>query len=243
MTDVTEQNDELELDAIIEDDPELDTDEDLDVGEGEPVIDPDDDVGGEPQQQTSRATARVQKLAKERDEARREAEENRRRLAELEARQRFDPQAEAFRQAEAARIAAMDPFERERYEDKKQIEALRGEVAQLDFRTKDNLDLARFEAKAEVNPLYKKYLPEVEKRLASLRASGVNAPREEILKHAIGEVALAKTVNGAAQGQRRSTAAAQRVAATRGRPANIRGDTNVGSRGKTEEDRLRGVQI
>ena len=41
----------------------------------------------------------------------------------------------------------------------------------------------------------------------------------------------------------RKKAASDRVNSVKGRPANLRGDNTGGGKGKTEEDRLRGVQI
>jgi hypothetical protein len=105
------------------------------------------------------------------------------------------------------------------------------------------LDRARFEAKAEINPLYKKYAKVVEDELQRLRANGFNSNREAVLKFKLGEAALEKLESGSAGGQRRKAAAEERVRKTQSRPANMRGDGSGARQGKTEEDRLRGMQI
>ena len=239
IDDIADEGDDT---SVVDDE---DLDDEADDENGDAPADPDAAAAGdgEPAPQVSRRTARVQKLEKERDTAAQEAATLRQRLADVEAANRNDPQrAEAARQ-EAARVAAMDPAERERYEDKKAITALQTQVQNLGFAQQDGLDRARFEAKAEFNPVYKKYAPAVEEELQRLRANGFNSNREAVLTYKLGEATRKKLEAGSAGGQRRKDAAGERVRKVNSRPANLRGDGSGSRQGKTEEDRLRGVQI
>jgi hypothetical protein len=234
--DIADEGDEA---PIIDDDDAVTDDED-----GDATPDPNAAAGDDqPAQQVSRRTARVQKLEKERDEANQREALLRQQLADVQAAQRNDPQRAEQARQEAARVAAMDPEERERYQDRQQIAALQSQVQNLGFAQEDGLDRARFEAKAELNPVYKKYANAVEKTLGEMRAKGVNSTREAILTYKLGEAAREKLEVGSVGGQRRRVAAEGRVRSAQGRPANVRGDTGGGRAGKTEEDRLRGMQI
>jgi hypothetical protein len=220
---------------------------DLDEGEGdeeEPTDEP-AGQGDESQptgQQPSRRTVRVQKLEKERDDARKR---------ELELQARLDSilsgqgraESEAAQRAEQERIAKMDPIEREAYQKDKAIKDLQAQVRNLGFAQEDGLDKARFEAKAEMNPVYKKYAAEVEKTLLEMRAKGVNTTREALLTYKLGEAARKRLEAGASQGRTRAAAATSRVRSVQGRPANLRGDSGTGKRGDSLEERLKGVQI
>ena len=193
-------------------------------------------------QQPSRRTIRVQKLERERDEEREQRAALQARLDAVLAGQ-TNQQTEAARQAEAERIAKMDPAEREKYQSDQKIRQLEAQVQNLGFAQTDGLDRARFEAKAELNPIYKKYAPQVERTLQEMRAKGVNATRESILTYKLGEAARKKLEAGSGQSQRRKDAAQGRVNKAQGKPANLRGDSGTQRRGDNVEDRLRGVQI
>lgn len=239
VADPLDDEDELPLDD--EDDAESeDEDEDETEGNADPAAAA--PQGGEGKQ-PSRRTIRVQKLEKERDAERQRATELQNRLNEVLMQQRQPQQDDAARRAEEARVAAMDPVERERYEDKKRIDALQQQVSNLGFAQQDGLDRARFEAKAELNPVYKKYAADVEKTLQEMRAKGVNTTREALLTYKLGEAARKKLEAGMGDGAKRKAAAQARVNKVNGRPANLRGDNSGSGKGKTEEDRLRGVQI
>lgn len=226
-----------------EDDVVPDPEGDEDDAEEGTETDPDAAGDEPPAKEVSRGTARVQKLAKERDAAAEEAKTLRQRLVDVEAAHRNDPARAEQERAEAARVAAMDPAERERYEDRKLITTLQAQVQNLGFSQADGLDRARFEAKTELNPVYKKYAAEVETALQDMRTKGVNTTREAILTFKLGEAARKKLEAGAVGGQKRKAAAEGRVAKVNGRSANIRSDAPSTGKGKTEEDRLRGVQI
>ena len=197
---------------------------------------------GDEGKSVSRRTIRVQKIEKERDSERARAAELQNRLNEILTAQR-QPQDDAARRAEEARVAQMDPLERKEYEQQKKIDALESQVANLGFAQQDGLDRARFEAKAEINPVYKKYAEAVESTLQEMRAKNVNTTREALLTYKLGEAQRKKLEAGEGEGRRRREAAQARVSKANGRPANLRGDNSGSSRGKTEEDRLRGIQI
>jgi len=236
--DLTDDEDGLPIDDA--DDESEDEDEDEGKGDVDPAAAaPQGDEGKQP----SRRTVRVQKLEKERDAERQRAAELQARLDGILMAQRQPTQDDAALRAEEARVAAMDPLERERYEDKKRIDALQAQVSNLGFAQADGLDRARFEAKAELNPVYKKYAVAVEKTLQEMRAKGVNTTREALLTYKLGEAARKKLEASGGDGKRRKEAAQNRVNKVNGRPANMRGDTSGTGKGKTEEDRLRGIQI
>lgn len=200
-----------------------------------------EDGDGEPA--PSRRTVRVQKLEKERDTATATAAELQKRLDEVLAAQRTAPVPDAAAlKAEADRIAAMEPVDRVKYEADKKISALQSQLNGLGFHITDASDKASFEAKATINPIYKKYLPAVEKDLADMRKNGVNTTREAILTYKIGEDAR-KRLEQKGNGEQRRRAAANRVETARGRPANGRSDQGTSRSEKSLEDRLRGVQL
>jgi hypothetical protein len=224
------------------DDEDTDGDDEDEDDETEGNADP---AAAAPQgdgKQPSRRTIRVQKLEKERDAERTRATELQNRLNEVLTAQR-QPQDDAARRAEEARVAAMDPLERKDYDQQRKIDALTQQVSNLGFAQADGLDRARFEAKAELNSVYKKYAASVESTLQEMRAKGVNTTREALLTYKLGEAHRKKLEAGAGEGQRRKAAAQARVNKVNGRPANLRGDNSGSGKGKTEEDRLRGVQI
>jgi hypothetical protein len=53
-------------------------------------------------------------------------------------------------------------------------------------------DRTAFQAQCAVNPLYAKYAPKVEGKLAELRTQGSNVSREAILRWMIGDAAIAR---------------------------------------------------
>ena len=236
--DPLDAEDDLPIDDEDDTDDEDEDEDDETEGKADPAAAPQGDQG----KPLSRRTLRVQKLEKERDAERTRAAELQNRLNEVLMAQR-QPQDDAARRAEEARVAQMDPLERKEYEQQKKIDALQAQVANLGFAQQDGLDRARFEAKAELNPVYKKYAASVESTLQEMRAKGVNTTREALLTYKLGEAQRKKLEAGAGEGKRRKEAAQARVNKVNGRPANLRGDSSGSGKGKTEEDRLRGVQI
>jgi len=235
------------LDATAEVDPEdLEVDPEVDSDEDEPEENEDEaapvQAGATAEQpQLSRRTIRVQKLEKERDEARQREITLQARLEALLA-ERNRPDERALQAAEQAKLAAMDPIERERYQSDQRIARLEATINNLAHNQKDALDKVRFEQYTK-HPVFKKYTADVEETLNGMRKAGVNSDREAILKYKMGE-ALYNRIMAQENGKPvRKQAASDRVSAVRGKPANVRGDSNGARAGKTEEDRLRGVQI
>ena len=256
-----------------EDDPELDLD--LDDTEGDDSYtegaegstegqDPDaaskegkeGDVEGEGEDATaatdtapqSRSSKRIQALREREAAATAEAKLLKERLEQVLAEQRKQPPMvdEAAARAEAERVAAMDPVERRIYESEKKTAALQAQVNGLGFHISDATDKARFEAKAEINPVYKKYADRIEKGLSDMRKNNANTTREALLTYYIGEDARKRLESKTGSDQRRR-AAATRVERTQGRPATARSDVG-GSRSDANslaalEKRLAGVPI
>lgn len=160
--------------------------------------------------------------------------------AEARANARATQESEA---QERARLAEMLPEERYEYlrqKDKREFEARFG---QMQFQTAEIADKAAFDAKAEINPTYRRYAAKVEAKLQELRRTGQNVSREALLKFVIGEDALK---NGSRVGSKQRKAANGRLARETTRARNGRSDTGgnargTARRGSTPADRLKDV--
>jgi hypothetical protein len=159
------------------------------------------------QRQLSRGEQRQQRLANELREARqREADLNRRLDLALTARPQPTQQGESP-EARAQRLALLTPEERIREE----LQETRREFAAIaqrqQFATTEAGDRAAFQAKATVDPLFKKWEAKVEAELMALRSQGSNVEREKLMYYLIGKAAVegrGATKNGQrAQGQQR----------------------------------------
>ena len=244
------------------DDPEVDLDEPLE--EGDDVEKPDLDIdeqedespeegeeveaqgeqAGDRQQsseerQPSRGEQRQQRLANELKEARqRESELNRRLDMALATRpQQPQPQGETP-EARAQRLALLTPEERITAELQETKQTFAREMQVMRFTAVDGNDRAAFQAKATVDPLYKRWEPEVEAELAKLRTQGQTVEREKLMYFLIGKAAVEKRDGSKgtqrAEGQRR-------VASQRVRPSNSGSDIAAnrrGDRGNSLERRL-----
>lgn len=246
-----------ELDDEPEGDPEGDPEgegDDPEGEEGEEGSESDEGTGGRPRTaegdggQPSRRTRRVQTLERERDEA----NERFRRLEETVAQLRTtaapNPNDEAARRAEADRVAAMTPEDKRLYDLENSNRNLQAQVGNLGFHMSDATDRASFEAKATINPTYKKYAGRVETALMGMRKNGANTTREALLTYMIGEDARKRLENKEGSEPRRR-AARERVERTAGRSnSNVRSDTGGTSRSDPNslaalEKRLSGVSI
>lgn len=248
---------DLELDPVLDDpeegegsaadgegesDEDQDADKDPEEGEGGSEGDPlAADTG-------SRSSRRIQALRQREAAATAEAAELRKRLDDVLADQRKQPPAvdEVALRAEAEKVALMEPHERVAYENNKRIKSLQDQVNGLGFHISDATDKATFEAKATIDPIYKKYAGRVEKALGDMRKNNANTTREALLTYMIGQDArerLAKNSNG----DQRRRAAAARVENTKGRPATARSDASSSRTDKDSvqalEKRLSGVAI
>jgi hypothetical protein len=244
--------DPSELDPV---DPELDLeDESTDpAGEVEDVEqeEPELEVAPEPEErQPSRRDARIQRLA---EDSRRKDAENadlRRRLDELTTRTAAPAPAprQETDEERAARYENMSPGAA-------MVEALKeaeGRFAQrmnqTAAQTADTVDKTAFDSQAHRDPLYAKWAPKVEARLAELRRGGVNMNREVLFKYMVGEAALER--RSSSGGRQETTAARQRVQRRQQRPGDSGSDTaptreqrRGGDDATARERRLANMQI
>lgn len=202
----------------------------------------DDQQQVQPERQPTRGENRFQALHNENQRVSTELAETRRILSDLQRRlEQPRPQAETPEQR-AQRHAMMTPQEvmAETLRDAEMRQAQREQVFQGQIL--DVADRTAFQAKSAVDPLYAKWGPKVEGKLAELRARGTNVEREVLLKYLIGEAALER--RGSKEGRREVQQAQRRVQAARTRPGNSGSDTQAQRRGSQSlEARLENVQI
>lgn len=250
----TELEDDFDEEAL--DEEGLESDDDASEQEG-------DDVGGEEEDDEGTddgeegGKGQVEQPAK-RGRAndtirslRRENQDYRRRLEDLERQsrqqpqrqQQIDPVEQARREeAERQRVALMTPEERFEYRMDQMQRQNQQFLQGVQMNLAEQTDKANFEAKSSVDPLYKKYAPLVEQRLSELRAQGQNVPREVLMKFMIGERALQKADGARSRQTKRAQSEARQQ---RGRATNPRGRQGSEGRsgGKSAKDRLEGVKF
>jgi hypothetical protein len=239
---VDEPEDDLLLDPT--DAPDDNEPEDLEDEPGDPVDEPDQpadepDVEAQPgQQQPSRGESRQRALANELKEARqREADLNRRLDLLLQGQQPRQPQGESP-EARATRLALMSPEERITAELNDAKQGFAREMFQTRLQLQESSDKAAYQAKATVDPLYKKWEPKVEAELTELRKQGQNVDREKLMYYLIGKSAV-EGRQAAKPGQRAE--AQRRVSSQRTRPSNSGSDVSANRRsggGNSLERRL-----
>jgi hypothetical protein len=249
-------------------DPELDDDLDLEPDPVEPDEQVDDaEEGDEPddtaeqpdlaarqlegkdperqperqERQPSRSETRIRSLSDQVRERDRQLADTNRRIDEL-IRQRQPEQRGETPEQRAARFAIMTPQEQiaETLRESEQRHAV--QLQNVQQQMLDTADRTAFSSKAAVDPLYARWAPKVEGKLAELRAKGNNVEREVLLKFLIGEAALERRTGK--EGKREVRLAAQRVNRQRTRPGNSGSDTQAERRERsTAERRLENVQI
>lgn len=200
----------------------------LDTGE-EQETGGDEDVVGEP---PSRGETRFQRLSNENAELRR-------RLTDLERRptQPVQPQfQEESEEQFQARIQMLPPDERMEQRQLRQERRFNATVARMQFQTQVSQDKVAFDAKATVDPRFKRYAGEVEAKHAELLSQGQLVPREAILKFIIGEKVLANQDSKEAGKQRQRSA--QNVQRQQARPTGSRSDVQS-ARGRVSEAEAR----
>lgn len=169
----------------------------------------------------SRAHARVEAAVR----AAREAQERADAL-EAQIRNLTQNQSRASdEQAEAQRIAQMDPIERAEYMAQRAERNTQSMIGQLRQEMADNTDKAAFAAKCAVNPALAKISDEVERTLSDLRRAGSTAPRETVAAFLIGQKILAKAPAARTTAGKR---AAERVSRERARPTGGGSDVTGG---------------
>ena len=196
-----------------------------------------------PVRQPSRSESRIRTLTEQvRDRDQRMADLNRR-LDEL-TRQVQQPRApvEAPEQR-AQRLALMTPEERMQETLREATTSFNQQLQTMQVQQLESSDRTAFQMKAANDPLYAKYAPKVEAKLAEIRTKGGNAEREVLLKFLIGEAALER--RGSKEGKREVRQAQQRVKRATTRPPNSGSDTAAQRRRGEEslERRLENVQI
>lgn len=171
----------------------------------------DDGAGGaEPPARQPRGDRQFGELRRQAREAAEQAARVTRELEEMRAEvARYrQPPAETPQQR-AERLALMSPEERAMEMVNEALERNNQQQQALTAQLMDQSDRSTFEARAAVNPLFKKLAPEVERELANLRAKGQSLPRETIAIYLIGQRVVAqqsKAKPGAKPGRTKHTA-------------------------------------
>lgn len=154
--------------------------------------------------------------------------------------QQYQAQSAEQRKAEEQRLSLLDPAERNQYESNKKINDLEYRLNQLTVQREDDRDRAVFHAKAAHDETYAKYVDQVEGMYQQGLSRGVRANREDLLAYQLGKELLK---NKDSKGAEKKKAAAKRIESVTSTPTNAKGDVTGTRKGKSEEDRLRGVQI
>ena len=200
--------------------------------------------GEQEEQPRSRGSARIQRLASERDTyaqeaaaAREAANAAQRELEALRNGQRQSSEAQ-----EQQRLAQMEPWERAEYIARQTEQRTLGVVARLERSIADQGDKAAFAAMCATKPAVAKVSAEVEKLHAEqIRNGGTPPPREVIAAFIIGQQVL----NGAgkARASQARTAAAN-VSRERAAPTTTGSDVRgQGGKASSVRERLRDVNI
>jgi hypothetical protein len=168
-----------------------------------------------PEPRPSRRDSRIQSLTERVRERDTELAEVRRRLDELTRTVQQPRQAETP-EMRAQRRALMAPQEQMQEDLREAQTSFTQQVQGLQAQQQEFADRTAFQAQCASNPLYAKYAPKVEGKLAELRTQGTNAPREAVLRWLIGDAALSRM--GSKEGKREVAQAQQRVKRATVRP-------------------------
>jgi hypothetical protein len=210
------------------------------IAEGEEEgeeLDPD-----EPPAPPSRGATRFQRLSDEVADLRRENATLRGRSAPPAPVQPVQPQGENDEQFRA-RIALLAPHEQMLEMQQRSERRFAGFLQAQQLQQQDQLDRMQFEAKAAVNPRYKRYAAEVETLRTELQQTGQLVPRQVLLEVLIGRKVLANDGLGAGKGKGQQRQQAQRrVAAATTKPVQARGDVG-GNRRQLDERTARAKRL
>jgi hypothetical protein len=149
-------------------------------------------------------------------------------------------QSAAERKAEEDRLALLDPSERALYQANNQLRTLEYRLNQMELQRRDDQDRANFHAKAAHDETYAKYADQVEEMYQDGLKRGVSASREDLHSYILGKE-LKKDL--ATKVSKKKESAGKRIESVTSKPASARGDVTSSKKGKSEEDRLRGVLI
>ena len=124
---------------------------------------------------------------------------------------------------EAAKLALMEPEQRQEYRFNKAQQAMERRLAAIQYQTADAMDKGAFAAQAASNPVLKRLAPAVEKKMAELRAQGMqNIPDRSVLaKFLLGEQILERAPKAV---ERQRSEGERRIAQQRGRGGAGRSD-------------------
>ena len=187
-----------------------------------------------------RGSARFQRLANEN-------REYRERLDRIERdreneRQQWQRQQQQLNEAqERDRLALMTPDEKLDYYRARDRNEVRQEMQQLRLQTAMQTDKAAFDAKATINPVYRRMQSAVEDMFAEQVRKGQPTDRETILYHLLGKQAVSGAGNTKPRQQARRRVENQRVT-----PSSGKGDTarrSGSAKMSTAEERLKDVLI
>lgn len=188
----------------------------------------------------SRGEQRNQRLANERNAERERANRLEQELIEArrERAQRQEQQTEA---QQREMLALMTPDERASWQIQQMERRQQQERQQDRVQIAAMMDKSAFDAKATINPIYRKYQSEIEEQFQRQLAQGRPVEREILLQNHLGKLALEQAgKSGPARRQAKARVDSQRIPAGSGK-----GDTssNRGKAGDTPESRLKGVFI
>lgn len=196
-------------------------DDDLDTDVNDELDEDEEEQDDEPQQrqrQPSRGQQRIEALAREKTQL----EERIRTLEQGNQTQRQEPR-ETPQQREA-RLNALPEGQRAIVIANETAAQTQHALNELRFQQWDNGDQAAFDRLAATSPAVKKLADKVETELKAMRANGQNAPRANIAKYLLGEMALQGQGRAQTRGARR---AADGQARQTTRPASTRSDAQA----------------
>lgn len=199
--------------------------------EEEPEDEEEEESSAAPEEKPkSRASDRVAKLVKERNEER-EKRIRAETLAEERAVARHSPaDHSAAQRLREEKLSLMDPAEKREFLKDEKIQTMEQQILFTQLQTQDMLDKSRYEGKAERNTVFARHADEVEKRLSSERKAGRNWNREQILAQIVGEAAL-KTKPDA----KKKDEAKERVNSAKSTPVSGRSNSSAYKPGRKDE--------
>ena len=190
---------------------------------------------------SSRGNERIRKLANARREAERENIELKRQLdaARAQTNTQVAPQNNL-----AARQAWLNSLPAEQRSQAEFRIAMADHAQQMQlqqFKIADTSDKAQFDARAVNSPVHARYAARVEQKLQELRTQqGITAPREDVLKHIVGEAVLKMKNKGTSKKDAKASVVKNKVKPNATKKNDISGGVRAG---KTVRDRLEGVKF
>jgi len=239
-----QEPEDLQDDALVKDEADEQSESDITDASAQQRGSREPDQQDQPLEQQarpSRGERRFQTLSNELQEQRRQNEALNRRIDALLAGGGQRQSQGETPEARAQRLALLTPEERITIELNDAKQGFARDLQSLRMATLDGNDRAAYQAKATVDPLYKKWSDQVEAELGTLRQQGMNVERERLMYYLIGKAA----VEGRQQrGGRERQQAEQRVRRQQTRPANSGSDVQATRRrGDNLERRLEDVQL